>query len=77
MGYTTTQKISTLSKILPLQKKIKSYNSPPFSVHGEARCAVTYGYNLVPVIWHITSRSCKPILVGQTTLQLDIITFNA
>ena len=68
----TSKKVGTFGQ----KKKIKPYHSPPTPVHGEARCAVTFGFSSVPVIWHIISRSCEPILDGNTAMQLGIITFN-
>ena len=66
-----------LGKICPSKKKTKPYNSPPLPVYGEARCSVTFGHIFVPVVWHIISGLHKPILDGNTALQLGIISFKS
>ena len=76
-GTVQAKKWGLLSKMLPSTKRIKPYKSTPIKVYGEARCAVTFGNSSVPVIWHIISGSCEPILDGKAALQLGIITFNA
>ena len=43
---------------------------------GEARCSVTFDGTSIPVVWHIISGSCEPILSGNAALQLGIIQFN-
>ena len=66
-----------LGKMISSKVRIKPYNSTPIPVHGQARCAVTFGQTSVPVMWHIISGSCEPILAGKMALQLGIIDFNA
>ena len=66
-----------LGKMIPSKVRIKPYKSTPIPVHGQARCAVTFGQTSVPVMWHIISGSCEPILAGKMALQLGIIDFNA
>ena len=34
------------------------------------------GPHLIPVIWHVISGNCEPVLSGSTALQLGIIQFN-
>lgn len=77
VGTSQAKKWGILKKMLPSIKKIKPYSSPPIAVHGEARCTVTFGSRSIPVIWHIISGSCEPILDGHAALQLGIISFNA
>lgn len=74
-GTTQAKKWGLLGKMYPSKIKIKPYNSNPIKVHGEARCAVTYGSTSVPVVWHIISGDCEPILSGNSSLQLGIIEF--
>ena len=62
-------------KMVKSKVKIKPYKSEPIPVQGEVRCAVTFGETSVPVIWHIISGSCEPILAGSVAMQLGIISF--
>ena len=75
-GTTQAKKWNLLLKIVPSKMKIKPYSSLSLPVHGEARCAVTFGETSIPVNWHVISGSCEPILAGHTALQLGIIEFN-
>ena len=45
-------------------------------MYGEVRCAVTFGSTSIPVIWHVISGNCEPVLSGNAALQLGIIQFN-
>ena len=63
-GTTQAKKWGLLDKMIPSKVKIKPYNSEPIAVHGEARCAVTFGSTSIPVVWHIISGSSEPILSG-------------
>ena len=65
-----------LSRMVPSKTRLKPYGSAPIPVHGEARCAVTFGSTSVPVNWHIVSGSCEPILAGSACEELGIIQFN-
>ena len=38
---------------------------------------MSFGSSSVPVVWHIISGSCEPILSGSAALQLGIIQFNS
>jgi hypothetical protein len=60
----------------PSKTKLKPYGSTPIPVHGEARCAVTFGSTSIPVNWHIQSGACEPILAGSACEELGIIQFN-
>ena len=75
-GTSQAKKWNLLHKMVPSKKKIKPYNSDTIPVHGEAQCAVSFGSSSVPVVWHIISGSCEPILSGNAALQLGIIQFN-
>ena len=55
---------SLFEKIVPLNRKIKTYKSPPIYVIGTARYSVTFGTASVPVEWHIVNGTCEPILAG-------------
>lgn len=66
-----------LDRMAPSRVKIKPYNSMPINVQGEARCAVSFGSSSIPVVWHIISGSCEPILAGLAAVQLGIIQFNS
>lgn len=74
-GTTQAKKWGLLDKMVPSKIRIKPYNSEPIAVYGEARCAVTFGTSSIPVVWHIISGSCEPILSGNAALQLGIIQF--
>ena len=65
-----------LSRMVPSKTRLKPYGSSPIPVHGEARCAVTFGSTSIPVNWHIISGSCEPILAGSACEELGIIQFN-
>ena len=73
-GTAQARKWGHLAKMIMSKRKIKPYNSPLIPVHSEARCESLLVP--VPVIWHIISGSCEPILDGNTAMQLGIITFN-
>lgn len=62
--------------MIPSKIKIKPYNSTPIPLYGEARCGVTFGSTSIPVVWHVVSGSCEPVLAGSSALQLGIIAFN-
>ena len=64
-----------LSRMTPSKTTLKPYQSSPIRVHGESRCAVTFGSSSIPVNWHIISGSCEPILSGAASEQLGIIQF--
>ena len=76
-GTAQARKWGLLDKMTKSKKKIKPYNSTPITVHGEARCAVSFGESSIPVIWHIISGSCEPFLDGSSALQLGIIQFSS
>ena len=65
------------NKMLPSSQKLKPYNSEPIPVLGVSRCAVTFGQNSIPVLWHIIKGSCLPILSGNAARELGIIKFNS
>ena len=65
------------NKMLPSSQKIKRYNSDPIPVLGVARCAVTFGQDSIPVLWHIIKGSCLPILSDNVARELEIINFNS
>ena len=75
-GTVEARKWGLLGKMVPSKVQIKPYNSPSIKVHGEARCAVTFGATSIPTVWHIISGSCEPILSGNAALQLGIVKFN-
>ena len=75
-GTSQARRGNLLSKMTPSTTNIKPYNSPSLPVYGEARCSVTFGSTSVPVVWHILSGSCEPILAGHLCEQLGIISFN-
>ena len=64
-----------LSRMVPSKMTLKPYQSTPIPVHGEARCSVTFGSTSIPVVWHIISGSCEPILAGYACEELGIIQF--
>ena len=66
-----------LAKMVPSSAKIKPYKSAPISVYGKARCAVSFGETSIPVVWHIISGSCEPVLDGNTSVQLGIVEFKS
>lgn len=74
-GTVQAKKWDLLGKMTRSRTRIKPYKSPPLEVHGEARCAVTFGNTSIPVIWHVISGSCEPVLSGTASLQLGIIKF--
>ena len=76
-GTSQANKWNLLSRMVPSKVKIKPYNSTPVPVHGEARCAVSFGKSSVPVVWHIISGFCEPILSGSAAQKLGIIQFNS
>lgn len=76
-GTLQAKKWTLLGKMVPSIKKIKPYNSQPIPVYGEARCALTYGHHSVPVVWHIISGSCEPVISGNVAVQLGIISVNS
>lgn len=75
-GTSQAKKWGLLEKMVPSKLKIKPYRSDPIPVLGEARCSVSFGNVSVPVVWHVISGSCEPILSGNAALQLGIIQFN-
>ena len=75
-GTSQASKWGILDRMVPSKLRIKPYKSEPISVFGEARCSVTFGRTSIPVVWHIISGSCDPILSGNAALQLGIIQFN-
>ena len=66
-----------LDRMIPSDVKLKPYKSEPIPVHGTARCAVSFGRTSIPVVWHIISGSCEPILSGVASCQLGIIKFRS
>ncbi|CAB3989036.1 Hypothetical predicted protein [Paramuricea clavata] len=70
-GTVQAKKWNMLGKMIPSKVRIKPYKSTPIPVHGQARCAVTFGQTSVPVMWHIISGSCEPIIARKMALQLD------
>lgn len=54
-----------------------SFEGENKAIHGEVRCAVMFGNTSIPVVWHVISGSCEPILSGSDALQLGIIQFTA
>ena len=70
-------KWNLIDKMIPTSIKIKPYNSPPVSVLGKSRCAVTVGTISIPVEWYILEGKCEPILSGSAAIHLGIITFNS
>ena len=60
-----------------MKVRIKPYKSTPIPVHGQARSAVTFGQTCVPVMRHIISRSCEPVLARKVALKIGTIDFNA
>ena len=59
------------------KRKIKRYSSIPTPVHGEARCAVSFGKSSLPDVWHIISGYCETILFGSAVQKLGIIQLNS
>ena len=57
--------------------RIKPYNSPVIPTIGVARCDITFGDRLVPVLWHIIEENCEPVLAGAKAEQLGIIKFSS
>ena len=45
-GTVQAKKWNMLGKMIPSKVRIKPYKSTPIPVHGQARCAVTFGQNL-------------------------------
>ena len=66
-----------LEKLQPSTAKIHPYNSPPISAYGTALCCATYKDRSVPVLFHILTGSCQPILEGTKATQLKIIVIDA
>ena len=76
-GTAQAKRWGILNRMVPSKVKLKPYKSEPIPVHGTARCAVSFGRTTIPVIWHIISGSCEPILSGVASCQLGIIKFNS
>ena len=76
-GTVQARRWNMLENMIPSKVRIKPYKSTPIPVHGQARCAVTFGQTSFPVVWHIMSGSCEQILAGKVALQLGIIDFNS
>ena len=76
-GTKQAKKWDLLVKMVPSSAKIKPYKSAPISVYGKARCAVSFGETSMPVVWHIISGSCEPVLDGNTSVQLGIVEFKS
>ena len=76
-GTVQAQKWGILDKLAPSKVNIQPYKSDPIPIHGTARCAVSFGRSIIPVVWHIISGSCEPILSGTASRQLGIIKFNS
>ena len=64
-----------LSRMLTSKTTLKPYQSKPIAVYGEATCSVVFGLSSIPLIWHIISGSCEPILSGAACEELGIIEF--
>ena len=76
-GTKQAKKWDILAKMVPSCAKIKPYKSAPISVYGKARCAVSFEESSIPVVWHIISGSCEPVLDGNTSVQLGIVEFKS
>ena len=76
-GTPEANKWNLLSRMVPSKVKIKRYSSIPTPIHGEARCAISFGKSSLPDVWHIISGYCETILSGSAVQKLGIIQLNS